>query len=92
MRSQVPHGSYSFFQVLFQVGYPSYLFNLFIFFMNKLQSSASYQIETLNSGNTKYFLDHKLFLKKILDESATLCVVYECVYITEQENVSAWWH
>lgn len=60
--------------------------------MNKLQSPASYQMETLNSGNTKYFLDHKLFLKKILDELATFCVVYVCVYMREHENVSAWWH
>lgn len=57
--------------------------------MNKLQGPASYQLEILNSGNSKYFLDHKLFLKKILDESATLYVVYVCVYMTEQENVSA---
>lgn len=58
--------------------------------MNKLQSSAPYQRKhsTHHLGNTKYFLDHKLFLKKILDELDTLCGVYVYVYVGEKENVS----
>ena len=51
--------------------------------MNKLQSSSSssYQRKHLahHLGNTKYFFDHKLFLKKILDELDTLCGVCICM-------------
>lgn len=62
--------------------------------MNKLPSSASYQRKHSTQGTQNIFLDHKLFLKKILDDLDPLCGIYlyMCVFVSEKVNVSAWWH